>query len=93
MYRDPSGSVVLERPRDYLDCTIEGVHLVRRTGIMEPGIYDATAPSGRRYVITGGNSKRLPWRVTFNGSRVADFNSLPAAAKGITADDAARGRL
>lgn len=63
MKRDRYGRTTLDDPSDYLEFTHAGVHFFRRTKLHERGVYKVTVKrSGRGYLVTGGHSKRYPWR-------------------------------
>lgn len=99
MKRDRYGRTTLEAPSDYLEFTHAGVHFFRRTKMHERGVYKVTVKgSGRGYLVTGGHSKRYPWRaVADRGVAIANrqnfrdaggYANLIEAAEGIAEWDA-----
>jgi hypothetical protein len=89
----------LAHHRDYIEFTHAGVHFFRTTKLHERGVYKVTVKrSGRTYLVTGGHSRRFPWRaIADQGIAVAHhrnfrdaggYSNLVETAEGIARFDA-----
>lgn len=98
MKRDSYGAVTLESS-DLREFTHRGVQFFRTTGLHERGVYKVTVKrTGRTYLVTGGHSKRYPWRAIADvGVAIAHHNNfrdaggystLVLAAEGVAVFDA-----
>lgn len=94
MKKGRRGVMTLESS-DLLDFTYRGVRFIRQTQLHERGYYLASVVrTHRTYAVTGGHSKRFPWRVVdAQGEDVMDgstggYTTLLHAAEGIRWHDA-----
>lgn len=93
MRKSRRGATTLSAPADYLAFRHAGVHFVRTSRLHERGVYRATVEtSGRTYLVTGGWSKRYPWRaVADRGVAIAHHNNFRDAGGYANLIEAAEG--
>jgi hypothetical protein len=88
-----NGRTTLESPDDYREFSHAGVHFFRTTQLHERGVYRArVTASGRKYLVTGGHTKRYPWRAVANrGVAIAGRNNFRDAGGYANLIEAAEG--
>lgn len=99
MMKRPRHRTTLEGRDDYREFTRAGVQFFRTTPLHERGVYRVTVTkSGRTYLVTGGHTKRYPWRAVAdrgvaigghaNWRDAGGYSNLIETAEGIARFDA-----